>query len=132
MDYYKVKHMDSPSLAMYGLNRTDKILMIGCAQRYDWAFTVDIDKNAPCDLIADGACLPFGENQFDVCILDFTTNFMKPSHVKDVISEANRVSKRVMGRCHISNCPKTLKGAKQAFCHLEIPGGVEWIELRVH
>jgi hypothetical protein len=122
--------MDCPTKEMYGAS--GKILLIGTAKKQDWALTIDIDPCSPADITCDGAKTPFNDKAFDYVILDFTTNFMHPNHVESVIREANRIGKRVMGRCHISEKQITLRGYKQAFCHKEPPLGVEWIEVRKH
>lgn len=129
-NYYDLKNMDVPTKEMYGVS--GKILLIGTAKPCDWAFTIDIDPASPADMICDGENTPFRDKCFDAVILDFTTNFMKPSKVCAVIQEANRIGKRVLGRCHLSLSSKTLRGPKQAICHTQPPSGVEWIEVRLH
>lgn len=108
------------------------MLLVGTAKPQQWAISIDVDPHAPADMICDGRDMPFGNETFDVVILDFVTNYMKPRHVKEVIREANRVGKRVMGRCHVSPDGHTLRGPKQGHCHTYPPDGVEWVEIREH
>jgi hypothetical protein len=131
-DYYSVKNMDCPTPKMYQITKDDNVLIIGTAKKQIWATTIDIDPKSPADFVCDGCDTPFKNKQFDVVILDFTTNFIHPSKVNSLIKEANRVGKKVKGRCHISRQAYTLRGSKQAYCHKYIPSGVEWIEIRLH
>jgi len=134
MDYYALRNMDYPTPEMYGVGRNEKVLVVGTATPHPngWAVTVDIDPRAPAKIVADGQNLPFADNSFDVVILDFVTNFVKPRDVKNLIAEANRVGKRVKGRCHVSVTGKvfTLPGPKQRFVHCIPPAEVEWVEIR--
>ena len=129
--YYNIRDMDVPTRAMYEING-GSVLVVGVARPIDWATTVDIDLDAPADICADGRSLPFQDNQFDVVILDFVTNFVSEHDARKIIREANRVGRRVMGRCHVSRSGRryTLPGPKQRFTHSAVPGGVEWIEIR--
>lgn len=129
-DYYSICNMDCPTPEMY--NASGKVLLVGTARPQSWALTIDVDPLAPCDMVCNGKDMPFKDKVFDLVILDFVTNFAHPSEVQKIISEANRVGKKVMGRCHISPTGKTLSGPKQAHCHKFPPSGVEWIETREH
>jgi SAM-dependent methyltransferase len=126
--YYKIAKMDIPTADMYDISNNDKVLAVGTASKLDWAITIDIDPQSPADIIADGLNLPFANNSFDVVVLDFVTNFLKPKDVNRLISEARRVGKTVKGRCHVGT--GAIKGPKQRFCHEIAPQGVEWIETR--
>jgi len=128
-DYYQVKTMDTPSPSPYGINSGEKVLLIGTAKPQAWAVTIDIDPASPAEIIGNGIYLPFCDKCFDVVILDYVTNFLKYDwQINKMIDEANRVGKRVAGRCTVTKGEKkTLRGAKQRFTHKDFPSGVEWI-----
>jgi len=130
--YYNIKNMDCPTPELYGISEGCKVLMVGTARPQTWALTIDNDPASPADMICDGRRTPFRDKVFDIVILDYTTNFMPPKYVPDIIAEANRIGKRVMGRCHISTDGKTLRGPKQAYCHMKPPQGVEWVQILSH
>ena len=131
MNYYKVQEMNVPTPALYKCENLSQsqILMIGTAQPQGWATTIDIDPLAPADFVGDGCRMNwFRNNQFELVILDFVSNFVSPKKVASLIKEANRVGKRVAGRCHVGST-RTLPGPKQRFPHATPPAGVEWIEI---
>jgi ubiquinone/menaquinone biosynthesis C-methylase UbiE len=128
-DYYAVKNMAVPSRELYGIPQNALVLLVGTAKKQEWAVTIDIDINAPCNVVADGLRLPFSNKQFDYVILDYVANFIK--HMRSVgslISEANRVGKTVVGRVDITPGRRlTLKGAKPRFTLPAYPKNVIWM-----
>lgn len=125
MNYYDIKNMSLPTRKMYNVKEGDRVLCVGTATRNEWATTIDIDPLAPADIVADGCMMPFRNKIFDLVVLDYVTNFVKPKLVNRLIAEANRCGKRVAGRCHLG--VGTLRGSKQRFRHHSAPRGVEWI-----
>jgi ubiquinone/menaquinone biosynthesis C-methylase UbiE len=121
--------MDIPTKEIYGIDEDKKVLLIGTAKKQDWAISVDININSPCNVLADGCNLPFLSSSFDVVILDFVTNFLPKEHMIDkLIKEANRVGKRVVGRCMVTPGKRlTIKGAMVRYTHRNYPFGVDWI-----
>ena len=134
-DYYQSKAMEYPTPEMYSIKPGERVLVVGTATPHpnSWAVTVDIDPSSPAQIRGDGLNLPFADGVFDVVILDFVTNFLPRRDVPRMIKEAQRVGKRVMGRCHVAANGQgfTLPGSKQRFVHPNPPDGVEWVEIRM-
>lgn len=130
-EFYKIMRMSVPTKEMYGI-KDESVVFFGAARRFDWGTTIDIDPRSNADIICNAKHTPFVDKQFDVAILDFVLNYCKPNEVDLILKEANRVSKRVVGRIHYSKQKKTLRGLKQAFCLTEIPKNIELVEIREH
>jgi len=128
MNYYNINSMDYPTKEMYGVKDNHKCLLVGTATKQDWAVSVDININSPCNILADGMHLPFSENSFDIVILDFVTNFLVKEYMIDkLIKDANRVGKKVVGRCTVTTGERiAIKGAIVRYTHRSYPLNVKW------